>query len=169
MTTTQDPLGASAEPNGAKPTRGDRKAGRILPTTPLRERSLGELVATLSRDLALLVHQEIELVKTDLKTTALKIAVGAAGFVVALIALLFAVPVLSIAAALGIHALGISLGFSFLIVGGGYVLLALIAASVGIMQLRKAKPPTRAVGSMKADLQAIARKPTPAPPAATSS
>lgn len=153
MTTTQDD--ASAEKNGHSKTRK-------IPTTPLKDRSLGELVATLTRDLALLVHQEIELVKSDLVAGLKKIAFGAIGLVVAGVLALIAVPVLSVAIALGIHALGVSLGWSFLIVGGGYLVLAAIAGLVGITMLRKAKPPKRAVESVKADLAAIARKPTPA-------
>ncbi|MGH8888518.1 MAG: phage holin family protein [Acidothermaceae bacterium] len=151
---------------GSESNGNGHKRERVFPTSPLGERSLGELVATLSRDVALLVHQEIELIKADLLATALKLAVGATGFVIALVGLLLAVPVLSIAAALGIHALGISLGFSFLIVGGAYVLIALIAAAFGMAALRKAKPPKRAVDSVKADLHAIARKPKPLPPIA---
>ena len=172
MTTTKpSPDSRSDSSDGASPkagqdgeSRNGRKSERVLPTTPLGQRSLGELVATLSRDVALLVHQEIELVKAELKAAVAKVAVGAAGFVVAVLGLLFAVPVLSIAAALGVHALGISLGFSFLVIGGAYVLIALIAAGLGVLSLRKAKPPTRAVGSVKADLQAIARKPKPVAP-----
>jgi len=128
-------------------------------TTPLGERSLGELVATLTRDLALLVHQEIELIKADLVAALKKIAAGAAGLAVAAVLALFALPVISIAIALGIHALGVSLGWSFLIVGGGYLLLGAIAALIGIRMLRKAKPSNRAAASVKADLHAIARKP----------
>jgi hypothetical protein len=131
--------------------------------TPLGERSLGALIATLSRDLALLVHQEIELIKTELAAGAKKFAIGAAGFAIAAVLVLIAVPVLSIAIALGIHALGVSLGWSFLIVAGGYLLLAAGGAFFGIRQFRKAKSPSRSVGSMKADIHAIARKPTPAP------
>jgi len=100
--------GQSDAPGGSE--SNGHKRERVFSTSPLGERSLGELVATLSRDVALLVHQEIELIKADLVATALKLAVGATGFVIALVGLLFAVPVLSIAAALGIHALGISLG-----------------------------------------------------------
>jgi hypothetical protein len=128
-------------------------------TTRLEERSLGELVATLTRDLALLVHQEIELVKADLLAAVRKFAIGAAGFAVAAVLALFALPIISIAIALGVHALGISLGWSFLIVGGGYLVLGAIAALAGIMIIRKAKPSNRAAGSVKADLRAIARKP----------
>jgi hypothetical protein len=131
-------------------------------TLPLEQRSLGELVATLSRDLALLVHQEIELVKIDILTGLKKTAIGAAGLIAAGVLVIFALPVLSIAIALGIHALGISLGWSFLIVAGAYLVLGGAAAAVGVAMLRKAKPPSRAVDSVKADLHAIARKPTPA-------
>jgi hypothetical protein len=128
-------------------------------TTPLGERSLGELVATLTRDLALLLHQEIELVKADLVKALKKFAVGAAALAVAAVLALFALPVISIAIALGIHALGVSLGWSFLIVGGGYLVLGAIAALIGIRMLAKAKPSNRAADSVKADLHAIVRKP----------
>jgi hypothetical protein len=128
-------------------------------TTPLGERSLGELVATLSRDLALLVHQEIALIKADLVAGLKKVAKGAASLAIAAVLALFALPVISIAIALGVHALGISLGWSFLIVGGGYLVIGAIAALVGIRWLRKGKPSNRAVASVKADLHAIARKP----------
>lgn len=137
---------------------------RTIPTTPLNQRSLGELVATLSRDLALLVHQEIELVKTELKTGMVKGAAAAAGFIAALVFVLLAAPILSVAAALGIHALGISLGWSFLIVGGAYLLGGLIAAALGVMALRRVSKHKRAVDSVKADIHAIARKPRPARP-----
>jgi hypothetical protein len=138
-------------------------AKRTVPTTPLEQRSLGELVATLSRDLALLVHQEIELVKTDVVAGLKKTAIGAAGLVAAGVLAIFAIPVLSVATALGIHALGVSLGWSFLIVAGGYLVLAGAAAFFGLRTLRKGKPSTRAVDSVKADLHALARKPTPVP------
>ena len=128
-------------------------------TTPLRERSLGELVATLTRDLALLLHQEIELVKADLVKAVRKVAVGAAGLIVAGVLALFALPVISIAIALGIHALGVSLGWSFLIVGGGYLVLGAVAALIGIRMLARAKPSSRTAESVKADLHAIVRKP----------
>lgn len=160
MTTTQEATDARREMSAGV---ADGRV-RVLPTTPLGERSLGELVATLSRDLALLVHQEIELAKADAKIGLLKAAAGAVGFVVAAVALLLAAPIVSIAAALGIHALGVTLGWSFLIVGGVYVVGAIIAAVIGIVALRKVKPHTRAVGSVKADLHAIARKPKPAMP-----
>lgn len=161
---TSNQITAASPGVAANDHKNGHKSERTIPTTPIGERSLGELVATMSRDFALLIHQEIELIKAELVATALKAAVGAAGLIVAAVGLLFAVPLLSIAAALGVHALGISLGFSFLIIGGAYVVIGLLAAGFGASALRKTKPPTRAVGSVKADLQAIVRKPKPAPP-----
>jgi hypothetical protein len=153
MTTSQGKTAGAAGPE----SNGRRR--RHIPTTPLEQRSLGELVATLSRDVALLVHQEIELVKADLLSGVRKVMVGAAGLIVGAVLALLAVPLISVAIALGVHALGVSLGWSFLIVGGGFLVLAGGAALVGITRLRKAKPPTRAVESVKADIHAITRKP----------
>lgn len=150
MTATQDGRTKNGRTPPTSPT---------TPTTPLAERSLGELVATLSRDVALLVHQEIELIKSDLLAGVKRAGLGIAGFAAAAVAAVFALPVLSIAAALGIRALGVSLGWSFLIVAGCYLLIAGGAAFFGIRQLKKAKPDTRGVDSVKADLHTIARKP----------
>jgi len=138
---------------------GRNGRSKTVPTTPLEQRSLGELVATLSRDLALLVHQEIELIKADLLTGVKRAATGIAGLAVAIVAAVFMLPVLSIAAALGIRALGISLGWSFLIVAGCYLLIAAVGALFGIKQLKKAKPETRGVVAAKANVKLIARKP----------
>jgi hypothetical protein len=44
--------------------------------TPVDEQSLGELFATFSRDMSLLVHQEIELAKSEVTESAKKAGVG---------------------------------------------------------------------------------------------
>jgi hypothetical protein len=160
MTATDEtsPDGAAAA-DGTNGRRRRQHATRPLP--PVEQRSLGELIATLGRDIALLVHQEIELVKAELVAALRKIGVGAAAFAVAGVLALFALPLLSIAVALGVHALGVSLGWSFLIVAGGYLLLAAVAALLGVRLVKKTKAPKRAVGSVKADLRALTRKPKP--------
>jgi hypothetical protein len=48
--------------------------------TPVDEQSLGELVATATRDLSVLVHREIELAKAELAEQAKRGAVGAGLF-----------------------------------------------------------------------------------------
>ncbi len=131
---------------------------KVIPTTPLEERSLGELFATLSRDVALLVHQELELVKTQAKAAALRAGVGAGAAIAALLLLLLAAPMWSTAFAFGIHSLGVSLGWSFFIIGGIYLVLMLPLGGLAAAQLRKAKPPTNPVASLKADFQVVAHK-----------
>lgn len=157
MTARAPMPGGTATPGATAPD--GRPKGRQLPTTPLEERSLGELMATFSRDLSLLIHQEIALAKADLKAGATKAAAGGGALAVAIGALLLAVPFLSVAAAFGFQALGLTLGWSFLVVGGAYLLLGLFVAAVAGLLLRKAKPPKRAMTSVKADLQVLSRKP----------
>src|SRR3954452_3816681 len=116
------------------------------------EQSLGELVATVSRDLSLLVNREIELAKTEL-TSELKRAGLGAGFLggggfLAYFGALF----LSVAAAFGIHALGLGLGWSFLIVAGAYFLMAGALARMGIKSVKKVGPPRRTIATVKDDI-----------------
>lgn len=134
---------------------------RVRPTTPLDQRSIGDLFATLSRDLSLLVHQEIELAKVGLLRSLAKVGAGAGALAVAGVALLLSMPLFAIAIAFGFHALGLTLGWSFLVVAGAFVLFAMIVAGVGVLLLRKVKTAKQAVDSVKADLHAIVRKPQP--------
>jgi len=69
---------------------------------------------------------------------------GVAGFVTVL-----AVILLSIAAAYGVAALGVPLGLAFVIVAVVYLLVAGIAAFVGIKALKTIKPPERTIRAAK--------------------
>lgn len=129
---------------------------------PIEERSVGELFATLSRDLSLLVHQEVELAKTELATGAKRVGIaagllGGAG-ALGLLGGLF----LSIAAAFGISALGVSLGYGFLCVGGLYALGAGMFAGLGVLRLVRVGKPERTIRTVH-DSLAWARHPTVAP------
>jgi len=77
---------------------------------------------------------------------------------------LFAVPMGSIAAALGIHALGITLGWSFLIVCGAYILLAVLLAGLAYGRFKKVKKPERSLSSAKESAAVLQKaKPHPRP------
>lgn len=126
------------------------------------EQSLGELVATASRDLSQLVRKEIELAKTEitgeLKRAGLGVGLlggaGAMGY--------FALVFLSVAAAFGISALGVSLGYGFLCVGGLY---GIVAGGLGLLGLRKlvgVRPPQRTIRTVHDSVE-WARHPTVAP------
>lgn len=95
------------------------------------ERSIGDLVAGATAQLQTLVKAEIALAKAEIKHDVKKAGIGAGMFGGAAffgyVALLF----LSVAAGFGIHRLGLGLGWSFLIVGGAYLLIAAVLAVIG--------------------------------------
>jgi hypothetical protein len=88
--------------------------------------SIGRLVASIKDDLTGLVRDEIELAKAELKEDAKSAAQGGAMTAVAAFLLFLAAIVGSFALVYGVHALGLGLGWSFLVVTGFYVLVALV-------------------------------------------
>jgi hypothetical protein len=127
------------------------------------EQSLGELVATATRDLSLLIHKEVELAKTEIAAEVKRAGIGAgflggAGFVG-----LFAFVFLSVAAALAISE-GADLPFwaGFLCIGGGFGGLAGLLAMAGVGKVVKVKGPQRTIRTVKDDI-AWAKHPTVAP------
>jgi uncharacterized protein (DUF58 family) len=128
------------------------------------ERSLGQLFASATAEVSALVHDEIALFKAEVRQDAKRAAMGSGAIVVALALALFAVPMGSVAAALGIHALGITLGWSFLIVCGAYILLAVILAAVAYGRFKKVKKPERSMTSAKESAAVLQKaKPHPRP------
>lgn len=123
--------------------------------------SLGQLVATATRDLSLLMKQEVELAKLEIKRDVVNAGKGAAGLGAGGVLALFGVLLLSAGAAFGIgQALEVWAGF--LIVGGVYVLLALIALLFGKQSLGKVGPPEHTRQTVKDDV-AWAKHPTTNP------
>lgn len=126
------------------------------------ERSLAELVATVSRDLSLLIHGEIALAKAELRAQARRAGLsaallGAAGGLAA-----FAALFLATAAAFGIAALGISLGYAFLCIGGFVALVAGGLGMLGLRQVLRVGKPERTLRTVH-DSLTWARHPTVAP------
>lgn len=114
------------------------------------DRSLGELVQLATRDLSLLVSQEIALAKAEIKrdvTAAGKGAglLGGAGFT-GVLALLF----LSIALAFAIGR-PTSLGVGFLVVGVLYLVAAVVLGLTGKKQISRVGPPERTIATLKDD------------------
>ncbi|OKH99666.1 transporter [Streptomyces sp. CB02923] len=113
------------------------------------DRSLGQLVATATAEMSALVHDEIALAKAELRQDAKRAGIGSAAFLVAGALALFALPVLSFAAAYGIHNLGLGLAWSFLIVGGAFLVVALLLVLVAVSKLKKIKKPEKTISSAK--------------------
>lgn len=134
--------------------------------TPITEQSLGELVATATRDFSVLLRKEVELAKTEIQNEAKRVGIGAgllggSGFFG-----LFALVMLSAAGALAISE-GADLDFwvGFLCIGALYGGLATMLGLGGILKLVKVKPPERTIRTVKDDI-AWVKHPTVAPPEA---
>lgn len=120
-------------------------------TTSTADASLGELVATATRDLSSLMRQEIELAKVEIKRDVVAAGKGAgmfggAGFT-AVLGLIF----VSISAAYGLHWLGVPLGCSFFAVGAVYFILAGLLALTGKRSLSKIGPPEKTLETLRDD------------------
>jgi uncharacterized membrane protein YdfJ with MMPL/SSD domain len=130
-------------------------------STTAPDPSLGELVATATRDLSSLLRQEIELAKLELQREVVAAGKGAGGLGVAGFAAMLGLVLLSISAA---YALGrvVPLGTGFLIVGGADLLVAALAALLGVRSFKRMAPPARTLETLKDDA-AWAKHPTVTP------
>ncbi|MEV7557441.1 phage holin family protein [Streptomyces sp. NPDC048331] len=113
------------------------------------ERTLGQLVASATAEMSALVHDEIALAKAEIRQDVKRVGSGSASMVAAGVLALFSVPVLTFAAAYGIHNLGLGLAWSFLIVGGAFLLIAGLLVLIGVRKFKKVKPPEKSIASVK--------------------
>jgi hypothetical protein len=121
---------------------------------------LSALVTNATKDLSTLVRDEIALAKAEAKYDVKQAATGGGLFGVAGLCALLALLLLSYAAAYGINATGLSLAWSWLIVGGAYMLIALMCVGIGVMRLKKlriAEATKRTTGESIATLKRAAR------------
>ncbi|MFD3483658.1 phage holin family protein [Streptomyces sp. NPDC058665] len=128
------------------------------------DRSLGQLVSSATAEMSALVHDEIALAKAELRQDVKRGATGGAAIGIAAVFALFSLPVLSFAAAYGIHNWGLGLAWSFLIVGGAFLLIAGLLALIALRKFKRVKPPEKSIASAKetaAVLQTV--KPHPRP------
>ena len=111
--------------------------------------TIGKLVVDASRDVSALIQNEIALAKSELK-----VSVRAGGLSIALFAVagflgLLGIIMLSVAIAYFIHFTGLDLAWCFLIVFGGYLLLAALLGFVGVRKVKQVRPPERAIEQAK--------------------
>ena len=123
--------------------------------TRLEDQSLGELVSTATRDLSLLVKQEIELAKVEIKREVAAAGKGAGLFGGAGFAGLLAVVFLSISAAYGISALGVPLGCGFFAVGALYLIAAAVLGLSGKKKISQVGPPEKTIETVKDDVEMV--------------
>ncbi|MCW2570428.1 MAG: hypothetical protein JWO88_486 [Frankiales bacterium] len=124
--------------------------------------SLGELVATATRDLSSLMRQEVELAKVEIKRDVAAAGKGVGMFGGAGLAGLLALLFISVSAAFGIAHFDVPLGCAFFAVGALYVLGAGVLALRGKKSMSKMGPPTKTIETLKDDA-AWAKHPTVTP------
>ena len=119
-----------------------------MATEPIQEEpTIGRLLKDAQTDFSLLMRKEIELAKSELKVSVTAGGIGIALIGAALFLLLLAVIMLSVAIAYFINwnGDGLALHWAFLIVFGGYTLLALLLILVAVRKFKKVKAPERAI------------------------
>lgn len=123
---------------------------------PVGEQSLGELVATATRDLSVLIHSEIELAKAELAEQAKRAGTGAGLLGGAGAFALLALLVLCFGAGFGIAAgASIPVWAGFLCVGGFFLILAGGLGAFGAKALSKLSGPDRTVTTVKQNLASL--------------
>ena len=140
-------------------TTSVKSAGTAQSSSSNGEKSLGELVATATKDLSVLVQQEVALAKTEIKKEVAAAGKGAGMFGGAGLTGLFALIFLSISLAYAISWFGIGLGWGFFIVGMLYLVVAGVLALLGKKQISKVGPPAKTIATVKDDV-AWAKHPT---------
>ena len=129
------------------------------PQVTQQDQTLGMLFANASRDLSALVHNEIELAKTEIRLDVQNAAKGGGLFGGAAFLGLLAVVLLSITIALFLAWLGLEAWLAFLIVTVFYLLVAGLLALLGKKAVKKVGPPERTLRTSK-DTVAFLKNPT---------
>lgn len=103
-----------------------------------------------------LVRKEADLVRAELSENATKAGVAIGLIVGGIVFILVALHVLSAALVAGLAELGIETGWAALIVGGVYLLIAIIMVRKGTSDLKAASlAPSRAIQSVRQDAAAM--------------
>lgn len=126
-----------------------------MSTSRPQERSLQELVRTLTADFQTIARDEVELAKAEMRDNARHGGMGAGLLAGAVLLVTLASVLLSVAAAFGLVALGLDPALAFLIVGVVYILIAVILGLVARSQFRRIKPPERTIASVKQTAAAL--------------
>jgi membrane protein implicated in regulation of membrane protease activity len=113
------------------------------------EPTIGKLIGDVSKDVSSLIRSEIALAKTEVKVSVKAGGIGLGLFAAAGFLLLLAVIMLSVAIAYFVHLTGLDLAWCFLIVFGGYTLLALLLAFVGYRSVKKVRKPEHSIEQLK--------------------
>lgn len=114
------------------------------------DRSLGELVALATAEMSALVHDEIALAKAEIRQDVRRATFGGVAGIVGGMLALFAVPLFSFALAFWLRNWwDVPLAIACTIVGGLYVLLALVLLGFAKAKFGRITPPERSMRSAR--------------------
>jgi amino acid transporter len=120
-----------------------------VPAAPQEEPTIGKIVGDISKDVSALIRSEIELAKSEVKVSVKAGGVGLGLFAAAVFLVLLAVIMLSVALAYFIHFTGLDLAWCFLIVFGGYVLIAALLGFIGYRSVQRVRMPEASIEQLK--------------------
>jgi Putative Actinobacterial Holin-X, holin superfamily III len=111
----------------------------------MADQAVGDIIKNITDEVKLLVRDEMELAKQELVPAARNAGIGAGLFGVAGYFAISGLFILYFAAAYGLVAAGLSAWLSFLIVGVALFVLAGLCGLVGLLAVKRVKPPNRAI------------------------
>ena len=111
--------------------------------------TIGKIVADITRDLNVIVQHQVDLAKREVVGSLKVGGIGAAMFAVAGFLGLLVIIFLSAGLAHLISMTGLHLAWSYFIVAGLYVLLAVVLVLVGMRLIKKVKAPQKTIETAK--------------------
>lgn len=139
-------------------SRGDGQV-TVLPKPDTAEVSIGALAKDASTHLSTIIRGEVELAKTELRTSVKYAGAGVGLFAAAAVLLVFSLTFAFIALAELLHFFGLWRWASYAIVFGFFFLVALLLAFIGFRKVKKVKAPERTIATSK-DTAAFLKHPT---------
>lgn len=144
----------SVQSAGPDATNGQHRANQ-----PVEDPTIGRLVAETSRHLSTLLRSEIALAKAELKVSVVAGGIGAALLAVAGFLLVLVVILASVALAYALQRwFEIGADWSFLIVAGAYLLIAIVLALVAVGRFKKVSAPERTIETTKETVATLRRR-----------
>ncbi len=132
----------------------------VVPSAEVDEPTVGSLVQSAMADLSTLVRGEIELAKAEVGKSAKKAGIGAGAFGAAGVVLAFSGFFFGIAFAEFLTWLGLTRWISYLIVFALLLLIAGVAALIGIRMLKRIEKPERTLETLR-ELPEVAHREAP--------
>lgn len=140
MTVTNTPAGSGATAV---------TASGAAPAKHAAEPSVGQLVSEASTHFSTLLRSEIDLAKLELKSSVKNAGTGIGFFAAAAVVLVFSLVFGFLTLAEGLTALGLDRWLSFLIVFVFQLVIAGLAAYLGIKKVKRVKAPERTIATSK--------------------